>query len=105
MLCTRDDLTQRLAGVAGGAAVGGDFVFGGGEGEGEFADLAADGVAMFEQHVESFGYGLLAAVDERDVVLQIADGHAGQPHPGEEDESAYRLGLVAAVSAAVAIHL
>src|SRR5690348_15817393 len=100
MLCTPYDLTRQLAGVAGGAAVGGDFVLGGGEGQGEFADLAADGVAMFEQHVKSFGYGLLTAVDERDVVLQIADGHAGQPHPGGEDESAHRLGLVAAVAAA-----
>ena len=60
---------------------------------------------MFEQHVEAFGYRLIAAVDERDVVLQIADGHAGQPHSGEEDESAHRFGMVATVAAAVAVDL
>lgn len=43
------------AGVTGGAAVGGDLVFRGGEGQGEFTDLAADGVAVLQQHVESFG--------------------------------------------------
>lgn len=46
-------------------------------GEGEFADLAADGVAVFPQHVEAVGDGLLAGVDERDVVLEVAHGHAG----------------------------
>jgi hypothetical protein len=41
----------RSARVAGGAAIGGDLVFRGGQGQGEFADLAADGIAMFEQYI------------------------------------------------------
>ena len=36
-------------------------------------------------------------------MLQVAHRHAGQAHPGEEHESAYRFRVVAAVTEGVSV--
>ena len=41
---------------------------------------------MPDEHVESFRNGMFSAVDEFDVVLQVAHRHPRQPHASEEHD-------------------
>ena len=60
------------------------------------------GVAVLEHDVETFRNALFAGFGQIDVVLQLGDPHARGPHADDEQEPAYRCGVVSAMATIVA---